>query len=90
MIRLLSIAGFNSSDDITAKSDDTTGDTVITIAAAQSIAIENTLIAALDGDDKIWLVSFIDYDLGYFDSETCTLEPLANPVGPKVLPMSPV
>jgi putative transposase len=40
--------------------------------------------------DKIWLVSFMDYDLGYFDEETCKLEPLENPFGPKVLPMSPV
>jgi putative transposase len=39
--------------------------------------------------ENIWLVSFIDYDLGYFDHETCRLEPLANPFGPKVLPMSP-
>jgi transposase InsO family protein len=41
-------------------------------------------------DDGIWLVSFMDYDLGYFDHQTCRLEPLDNPFGPKVLPMSPV
>jgi hypothetical protein len=39
--------------------------------------------------DDIWLVSFMDYDLGYFDLETRVLEPLENPFGPKVLPMSP-
>jgi putative transposase len=39
-------------------------------------------------EDRVWLVSFMDYDLGYFDDETCRLEPLANPFGPKVLPMS--
>ena len=39
--------------------------------------------------DRIWLVSFMDYDLGYFDDEECRLEPLANPFGPKLLPMSP-
>jgi hypothetical protein len=38
---------------------------------------------------RIWLVTFMDYDLGYFDDETCRLEPIANPFGPKVLPMSP-
>jgi putative transposase len=38
--------------------------------------------------DDIWLVSFTDYDLGYFDLETRVLEPLENPLGPKVLPMS--
>ena len=31
--------------------------------------------------DQIWLVSFMDYDLGYFDDETCRLEPIANPRG---------
>jgi putative transposase len=38
--------------------------------------------------DDIWLVTFMDYDLGYFDLETRVLEPLENPFGPKVLPMS--
>ena len=37
--------------------------------------------------DDIWLVSFMQYDLGYFDLETRVLEPLENPFGPKVLPM---
>ena len=40
-------------------------------------------------EDQIWLVSFMHYDLGYFDDETCRLEPIENPFGPKVLPMSP-
>jgi putative transposase len=39
--------------------------------------------------DRVWLVSFMQYDLGYFDDETCRLEPVENPFGPKVLPMSP-
>lgn len=39
--------------------------------------------------DHLWLVSFMDYDLGYFDDESCRLEPIANPFGSKVLPMSP-
>jgi hypothetical protein len=39
-------------------------------------------------DDRLWLVTFMDYDLGCFD-ETCRLEPSENPFGPKVLPMSP-
>ena len=37
--------------------------------------------------DAIWLVTFMHYDLGYFDDETCRLEPIENPFGPKVLPM---
>ena len=39
--------------------------------------------------EHIWLVTFLDYDLGYFDDETCRLEPIDNPFGPKLLPMSP-
>jgi len=39
-------------------------------------------------EDQIWLVSFMTYDLGYFDHETGRLEPIENPFGPKVLPMS--
>ena len=40
--------------------------------------------------DKIWLVSFMEYDLGFFDDETGRLESAENPFGAKVLPMSPV
>jgi putative transposase len=39
--------------------------------------------------EHVWLVTFMDYDLGYFDDETCRLEPIDNPFGPKLLPMSP-
>lgn len=39
-------------------------------------------------DDNIWLVSFMDYDLGYIDLEEKTLQPLDNPFGPKVFPIS--
>ena len=37
--------------------------------------------------ERVWLVTFMHYDLGYFDDETCRLEPIDNPFGPKVLPM---
>ena len=39
--------------------------------------------------DRVWLVSFMQYDLGYFDDEAIRVEPIENPFGPKVLPMSP-
>lgn len=39
-------------------------------------------------EDRLWLVSFMDYDLGYFDDTECRLEPLDNPFGSKLLPMS--
>jgi putative transposase len=41
-------------------------------------------------DEHIWLVTFMHYDLGYFDDETCRLEAIENPFGPKLLPMSPI
>src|SRR5690349_4669911 len=40
--------------------------------------------------DGIWLVSFMTYDLGYFDLEANRVEPLENPFGSKVSPMCPV
>jgi len=45
-------------------------------------------VGIMETEDKILLVVFIDYDLGYFDEESCRLEPLKNPFGPKLLPMS--
>ena len=41
-------------------------------------------------DEKTWLVSFMSYDLGYFDEDSGQFEPGANPFGAKVLPMSSV
>ena len=39
--------------------------------------------------EKVWLVSFMDYDLGFFDHETGRVECAPNPFEAKVLPMSP-
>jgi len=39
-------------------------------------------------ESGIWLVTFMDYDLGYIDLEEKTLQPLDNPFGPRVSPMS--
>ena len=30
-------------------------------------------------EDKIWLVSFMQFDIGYFDEETRRIEPACNP-----------
>ena len=39
--------------------------------------------------DGIWLVSFMDYDLGFFDRTNNRVEPVGeNPFAPKLLPMS--
>ena len=51
-----------------------------TVFAGQSVGIKQV-------SEHIWLVSFMDYDLGYFDNEACRLEPIENPFGPKVLPL---
>ena len=51
------------------------------VFAGQAVGIK-------EAHDDIWLVSFMDYDLGYFDLETRVLGPLENAFGPKVLPMS--
>jgi hypothetical protein len=39
-------------------------------------------------DDGISIVSFMQYDLGYIDLEQKTLQPLDNPFGPRLSPMS--
>ena len=39
-------------------------------------------------DEDIWLVSFMSYDLGFIDLEQKTLQPLDNPFGPRLSPMS--
>jgi len=39
-------------------------------------------------DEGIWIVSFMHYDLGYIDLEQKTLQPLDNPFGTRVSPMS--
>ncbi|MBI4290337.1 MAG: transposase family protein, partial [Betaproteobacteria bacterium] len=54
-----------------------------TVFAGQNVGVKEV-------SDRIWLVSFMNYDLGFFDDETCRLEPASNPFGVKVLPMSPV
>jgi hypothetical protein len=61
-------------------------------------SVGDLVLARLDGvgeklgikevDDGIWLASFMHYDLGYFDLEQKTLQPLDNPFGTRVSPMS--
>jgi len=41
-------------------------------------------------DENIWLVSFLDFDLGYFDEQEGRVEPGPNPFEAKLLTMSPV
>ena len=38
--------------------------------------------------DEVWLVSFMDYDLGFFDRALNRVEPVGvNPFAPEVSPM---
>jgi hypothetical protein len=39
-------------------------------------------------DEGIWLVSFMHYDLRYFDLEQKTLQPLSSPFGTRLSSMS--
>ena len=48
-----------------------------TVFAGQAVGLKEV-------EDDTWLVSFMDYDLGYIDLEERTLQPLLNPFGPKV------
>lgn len=54
-----------------------------TVFAGQNVGVKQVA-------EHVWLVSFMDYDLGFFDHETCRLESAGNPFAAKVLPMSPV
>jgi transposase InsO family protein len=48
------------------------------------------LVGIREVDEKIWLVSFLDFDLGYFDEKEGRVEPGPNPFAAKLLTMPPV
>lgn len=52
-----------------------------TVFAGQKVGIRQV-------EDRLWLASFMAYDLGYFDEDACRLEPINDPFGKNVLPMS--
>jgi transposase InsO family protein len=54
---------------------------ISTVLAGQKLGIKEV-------DNGIWLVSFITYDLGYIDLEQKTLQPIDNPFGARLSPMS--
>ena len=55
-----------------------------------SIVFAGQFVGIREVADKIWLVSFLDFDLGYFDEAAARVEPGSNPFASKVLTMSPV
>jgi transposase InsO family protein len=54
---------------------------ISTVLAGQRLGIKEV-------DDGIWIVSFMRYDLGFIDLEQKTLQPIDNPFGPGLSPMS--
>jgi len=55
-----------------------------------SSALAGQEVGIKEVEEGIWVVSFLDYDLGYFDEKNSRIEPVDNPFDKKVLPMSPV
>ena len=54
---------------------------ISTVMAGQRLGIKEV-------DDGIWLVSFMQYDLGYIDLEQRTLQTIDSPFGTRLSPMS--
>ena len=54
---------------------------ISTVMAGQKLGIKEV-------DDGIWLISFMQHDLGYIDLEQRTLQTINNPFGARVSPMS--
>jgi putative transposase len=52
-----------------------------TVFAGQNVGVKEV-------DEKVWLISFMHYDLGFFDHESSRFECAENPFEAKVLPMS--
>src|ERR1700675_4623377 len=69
-----SMTGLPSSQPAAASASTGRKSNLSQVFAGQAVGIKQT-------DDRIWLVSLMDHDLGYFDDETCRLElePVANP-----------
>ena len=53
-----------------------------------SVALAGQAVGIREVDDGIWLASFMECDPGDVDLEERTLQPLDNPFGPKVSPVS--
>jgi transposase InsO family protein len=53
-----------------------------------STVLAGQLLGLKEVEDGIWLVSFMHYDLGYIDLEQKTLQPIDNPFGTRLSPIS--
>ena len=54
---------------------------ISTVMAGQKLGLKEV-------DDGIWVVTFMAYDLAYIDLEQTSLQPIDNPFGTRVSPMS--
>ncbi len=54
---------------------------ISTVLAGQRLGIKEV-------DEGVWLVSFMRYNFGYIDLEQKTLQPIDNPFGARLSPMS--
>ena len=54
-----------------------------------SVVFAGQNVGVKEVSDKIWLVSFMKYDLGFFDQEVGRVTSVENPFDAKVLPMCP-
>jgi putative transposase len=57
------------------------------VSLSQVFAGQN--VGVIQVGERVWLVTFMQYDLGYFDDEAARVQPIDYPFGSKVLPMSP-
>jgi putative transposase len=55
-----------------------------------SAVFAGQIVGVREVSEKIWMVSFMHYDLGFFDHESGRVECAPNPFSAEVLPMSPV
>lgn len=50
-----------------------------------SKAYAGQIVGIREVDDQIWLVSFLDYNLGFVDRDEGRVEPAPNPFAPEKL-----
>ena len=55
-------------------------------ARGLSKSLAGQAVGIKEVEDGVWLVGFMDYDLGYIDSDKRTLQPLEIPSGQKCYP----
>jgi hypothetical protein len=62
----------------------------VTVTFSSPLAVASACIESASTSQRSWpdIVSFMHYDLGFIDLEQKSLQPLDNPFGTRLLPMS--